>query len=65
VAGGREAEPMRFGMQAHMDADEPSDVHTVASTATNVSDISQTASLLHGNRRSDRRRCRLCRRGQA
>lgn len=38
-----------FGMKAHIGADEQSGlVHTVVSTAANVSDISQTAELLHG-----------------
>lgn len=37
------------GMKAHIGADEESGlVHTVISTAANVSDISQTAGLLHG-----------------
>jgi IS5 family transposase len=36
-------------MKAHIGADEESGlVHTVISTAANVSDISQTAGLLHG-----------------
>jgi len=39
-----------FGMKAHIGADDQSGlVHTVVSTAANVSDISQTAALLHGN----------------
>lgn len=38
-----------FGMKAHIGADDESGlVHTVVSTAANVSDISQTAKLLHG-----------------
>jgi len=38
-----------FGMKAHIGADDESGlVHTVVSTAANVSDISQTAELLHG-----------------
>jgi IS5 family transposase len=38
-----------FGMKAHIGADEESGlVHTVVCTAANVSDISQTAALLHG-----------------
>ena len=38
-----------FGMKAHIGADDQSGlVHTVISTAANVSDISQTAALLHG-----------------
>ena len=38
-----------FGMKAHIGADDESGlVHTVVSTAANVSDISQTAALLHG-----------------
>ena len=38
-----------FGMKAHIGADEQSGlVHTVVSTAANVSDISQTANLIHG-----------------
>lgn len=37
------------GMKAHIGADDESGlVHTVVSTAANVSDISQTAGLLHG-----------------
>ena len=39
-----------FGMKAHIGVDEQSGlVHTVVSTAANVSDISQTANLLHGD----------------
>jgi len=39
-----------FGMKAHIGVDEQSGlVHAVVSTAANVSDISQTANLLHGN----------------
>ena len=38
-----------FGMKAHIGADDQSGlVHTVMSTAANVSDISQTAALMHG-----------------
>jgi transposase, IS5 family len=38
-----------FGMKAHIGADRDSGlVHTVVSTAANVSDISQTSALLHG-----------------
>ena len=38
-----------FGMKAHIGCDDESGlVHTVVSTAANVSDISQTAELLHG-----------------
>ena len=38
-----------FGMKAHIGVDDQSGlVHTVISTAANVSDISQTAALLHG-----------------
>ena len=38
-----------FGMKAHIGADRDSGlVHTIVSTAANVSDISQTAGLLHG-----------------
>jgi len=38
-----------FGMKAHIGADRDSGmVHTVISTAANVSDISQTVDLLHG-----------------
>ena len=38
-----------FGMKAHIGADRDSGlVHTVVSTAANVSDISQTSQLLHG-----------------
>ena len=38
-----------FGFKAHIGADEDSGlVHTVVTTAANVSDISQTAALLHG-----------------
>lgn len=38
-----------FGMKAHIGADDQSGlVHTVISTAANVSDISQTAELMHG-----------------
>ena len=38
-----------FGMKAHIGADKDSGlVHTVTGTAANVSDISQTADLLHG-----------------
>jgi IS5 family transposase len=38
-----------FGMKAHIGADKDSGlVHTVISTAANVSDISQTPDLLHG-----------------
>jgi IS5 family transposase len=39
-----------FGMKAHIGTDRDSGmVHTVISTAANVSDISQTAGLLHGS----------------
>jgi transposase, IS5 family len=39
---------MYFGMKAHIGADDESGLmHTVVSTAANVSDISQTAELLH------------------
>ncbi len=39
-----------FGMKAHIGVDRQSGlVHTVVSTAANVSDISQTAVLLHGS----------------
>lgn len=39
-----------FGMKAHIGVDRQSGlVHTVISTAANVSDISQTAGLLHGS----------------
>lgn len=39
-----------FGMKAHIGADDKSGlVHTVISTAANVSDISQTDKPLHGN----------------
>jgi len=39
-----------FGMKAHIGTDRDSGmVHTVISTAANVSDISQAADLLHGN----------------
>ena len=39
-----------FGMKAHIGSDRESGmVHTVVSTATNISDISQTADLLHGS----------------
>lgn len=38
-----------FGIKAHIGVDEESGlVHTVITTAANVSDISQTAALLHG-----------------
>ena len=38
-----------FGMKAHIGTDDESGwVHTVVSTGANVSDISQTAELLHG-----------------
>ena len=38
-----------FGMKAHSGVDEASGlVHRVVSTTANVSDISQTAALLHG-----------------
>jgi IS5 family transposase len=38
-----------FGLKAHIGADEESGlVHTVVTTAANVSDVSQTADLLHG-----------------
>lgn len=38
-----------FGMKAHIGTDRDSGlVHTVVSTAANISDISQTAKLLHG-----------------
>jgi IS5 family transposase len=38
-----------FGMKAHIGVDADSGlVHTVVSTAANISDISQTAALLHG-----------------
>ncbi len=41
-----------FGMKAHIGVDRQSGlVHTVISTAANVSDISQTAGLLHGSER--------------
>ena len=39
-----------FGMKAHIGADRDSGmVHTVISTAANVSDVSQAADLLHGS----------------
>lgn len=39
-----------FGMKAHIGADRDSGlVHTVVSTAANVSDLSQAAALLHGS----------------
>ena len=39
-----------FGMKAHIGTDRDSGmIHTVISTAANVSDISQTAELLHGS----------------
>lgn len=38
-----------FGLKAHIGADQESGlVHTVVTTAANVSDISQTSALLHG-----------------
>ena len=38
-----------FGMKAHIGVDRDSGlVHTVVSTAANISDISQTPELLHG-----------------
>jgi IS5 family transposase len=41
-----------FGMKAHIGADDQSNlVHTVTSTATNVSDVSQTATLMRGEER--------------
>ena len=45
----RKGKQWHFGMKAHIGADDASGlVHTVISTAANVSDISQTAALLHG-----------------
>ena len=42
-----------FGMKAHIGADAESGlVHTVAGTAANVSDISQTHALLHGEEKT-------------
>ena len=41
-----------FGMKAHVGVDKDSGlVHTLTTTAANVSDISQTAALLHGQER--------------
>ena len=38
-----------FGMKAHIGVDEDSGLlHTLTTTAANVSDISQTGALLHG-----------------
>ena len=45
----KKANQWYFGLKAHIGADEQSGlVHTVVSTAANVSDISQTANLMHG-----------------
>ena len=45
----RKGNQWHFGMKAHIGADDQSGlVHTVMSTAANVSDISQTAALMHG-----------------
>jgi IS5 family transposase len=42
-----------FGMKAHIGADaSPGLVHTVVGTAANVSDISQTHALLHGEEKT-------------
>jgi IS5 family transposase len=46
---GHRAHVAHFGMKAHIGADASSGlVHTVVGTAANVSDISQTHELLHG-----------------
>jgi len=45
----RKGNQWHFGIKAHIGADEESGlVHTVITTAANVSDISQTSVLLHG-----------------
>ena len=45
----RKGNPWHFGMKAHIGADRDSGlVHTVVATAANVSDITRTAELLHG-----------------
>lgn len=45
----RKGNQWHFGIKAHIGADEESGlVHTVVTTAANVSDISQTPALLHG-----------------
>ena len=45
----RKGQPWYFGMKAHIGADRDSTlVHTVVVTAANVSDITKTAELLHG-----------------
>ncbi len=42
-----------FGIKAHIGADEESGlVHTVVTTAANVSDISQTSKLIHGQEKT-------------
>ena len=42
-----------FGIKAHIGADEESGlVHTVVTTAANVSDISQTSELIHGHEKT-------------
>ena len=46
----RKGKQWYFGMKAHIGADRDSGlVHTVVSTAANVSDISQATALLHGS----------------
>ena len=48
----RKGNQWHFGMKAHIGTDDQSGlVHTVLSTAANVSDVSQTAALMHGEER--------------
>jgi transposase, IS5 family len=56
----RKGQQWYFGMKAHIGVDRESGlVHTVTGTAANVSDISETANLLHGGGRGGLCRCGL------
>lgn len=47
----RKGKEWHFGMKAHIGTDRRGIVHSLATTAANVSDISQMAHLLHGQER--------------
>ena len=47
----RKGKDWHFGMKAHIGADRHGIVHSLASTAANVSDITQMPKLLHGEER--------------
>ena len=55
-----------FGMKAHIGVDAATDlVHSVATTAAHVADITQVPRLLHGRRDARVGRCGVCGRGAA